>query len=229
MSVYELKPSTQWGENLIPTRNNIFNKLSEKIDDVKTNIIDIKNDLILKLETVQNTAKTALKIAEESKAISFDLKEEMNKILNYCETLKTENINLKQNVNQLDNYSRRNNLVIVGIEEKDNYQCEKLVRTFFKDKLKLDSNSVNQMRIVGCHRHGKQFGHKGCPQSIIVRFLDYNDRHIVWMAKKNVNDKTLSINEHFCGDTEFKRRKLYPIYRAAKKNTETKSPSSDTL
>ena len=100
MSVYELKPSTQWGKNLIPTLNNIFNKLSDKIDDVNTNIIDIKNDLILKLETAQNTANTALKIAEESKAISLDLKEEMNKIVNYCETLKTENINLKQNVNQ---------------------------------------------------------------------------------------------------------------------------------
>ena len=232
MSVYELKPSTQWGKNLIPTLNNIFNKLSDKIDDVNTNIIDIKNDLILKLETAQNTANTALKIAEESKAISLDLKEEMNKIVNYCETLKTENINLKQNVNQLDNYSRRNNLVIGGIEEKDNEQCENLVRTFFKDKLKLDSNSVNHMRIVGCHRLGKQFGHRGRPRSIIVRFLDYNDRHIVWMAKKNINDKTLSINEHFCGDTEFKRRKLYPIYRAAKKKEKYRAKVSligDTL
>ena len=27
----------------------------------------------------------------------------------------------------------------------------------------------------------------------------------------------MSINEHFSGDTEFKHRKLYPIYRAAKK------------
>ena len=113
-----------------------------------------------------------------------------------CETLKTENINLKQNVNQLDNYSCRNNLVIEGIEEKDYEQCEKLECTFFKNKLKVDSNSVNQMRIIGCHRLGKQFGHKGRPQSIIVRFLDYNDQHIVWIAKKN-------INEHFCGDTEF--------------------------
>ena len=155
------------------------------------------------------------------KAKSLDLKEEMNKIVNYCETLKPENINLKQNANQLDKFSRRNNLVIEGIEEKDNEQCEKLVRSFFKDKLKLDSNSVNHMRIVGCHRLGKQFGRKSRPRSIIVRFLDYNDRHIVWMAKKNINDKTLSINEHFCGDTEFKRQKLYLIYRAAKKNKNT--------
>ena len=127
---------------------------------------------------------------------------------------------------------RRNILVIGGIEEKDNEQCEKLVRTFFKDKLKLDSNSVNHMRIVGCHRLGKQFGHKGHPRSIIIRFLDYNDRHIVWMAKKNINDKTLSINEHFCGDTEFRRRKLYPIYRAAKKKEKYRAKVSligDTL
>ena len=62
------------------------------------------------------------------------------------------------------------------------------------------------MRIIGSHRLGKQFGHKGRPRSIIVRFLDYNDQHIVWMAKININDKTLNISEHFCGDTEFKRR-----------------------
>ena len=94
---------------------------------------------------------------------------------------------------------------------------KKLVRVFFKDKLKLDSNSVNQMRIIGCHRLGKQFGHKGRPRSIIVRFLDYNDRHIVWKAKKDINVKTLSIHVHFCGDTEFKRRKLYPIIVQQKK------------
>ena len=146
--------------------------------------------------------------------------------------MKTENIILKQNVNQLDNYSCRNNLVFGGIEEKDNEQGEKLVRTFFEDKLKLDSNSVNQMMIVGCHRLGKQFGHKSRPRSLIVRFLAYNDRHIVWMAKKNINDKTLSINERFCGDTEFKSRKnctLYIVQQRKKKNTEQKSPASETL
>ena len=65
MSVYELKPSTQWWKNLIPTLNNIFNKLSDKIDNINTNIIDIKNNLILKLETAQNTTNTTLKIAEK--------------------------------------------------------------------------------------------------------------------------------------------------------------------
>ena len=83
---------------MIITLNNIFNKLSDKIDDVNTNIIHMKNDVILKVETAQNTANTALKRAEESKAISLDLKEEMNKIVNYCETLK---MILEMNINIL--------------------------------------------------------------------------------------------------------------------------------
>ena len=62
-SDYALKPSTPWGKHLIPTLNNIFNKLSDKIDDVNTKIIHIKNDLILKVEIAHNTSDTALKIA----------------------------------------------------------------------------------------------------------------------------------------------------------------------
>ena len=45
------------GENLIPSLNTILNKLSDTIDDVNTNIIHIKNDFILKVETAQTTAK----------------------------------------------------------------------------------------------------------------------------------------------------------------------------
>ena len=59
-------------------------------------IIIVKNDLILKVETAQNTGNTALKMAEESKTISLDLKEEINKIVNYCETLKRRTLTLNK-------------------------------------------------------------------------------------------------------------------------------------
>ena len=45
-------------------------------------------------------------------------------------------------------------------------------------------------------------------------------------------DNTVSISENFCGDTEFNRRKLYPIYRAAKRMEKYKNRvflSEDTL
>ena len=38
----------------------------------------------------------------------------------------------------------------------------------------------------------------------------------MWSARRNLDDKYLSINENFCVDTEYNRRKLYQIFRLAK-------------
>ena len=61
--------------------------------------------------------------------------EECTKVQYHCENLKAENFRLKKHVNHLDNYSRKSNLVIGGLREKDNEnmnQCEQLDRIFFQ-------------------------------------------------------------------------------------------------
>ena len=55
---------------------------------------------------------------------------------------------------------------------------------------------------------------------------------MVWAACTKLNDNTLTISENFCGGTEFNRRKLYPIYRTAKRMDQYKNKVSlvdDTL
>ena len=49
MAESELKSGMQWGMS-IPTLNEIFNKLAEKIDDVNENINAIRDDLISKAD-----------------------------------------------------------------------------------------------------------------------------------------------------------------------------------
>ena len=210
MSELELGAGVQWGKTMIPIFNDIFQKLSTKIDGIETkidsvnsNIDTIRNEIFSKVEAVQKTADAALKIAEETKK---EMKKEISKVMNYCDTLKSENTRLKGYVNHLDNYSRRNNLVIGGIEESNEEHCEQLVLTFFKDKLKLDDDTVNAIKIDRCHRLGKRLAHVTRPRSLIVRFRDFSDRQCIWIAKKNLVDKSVHINEHFSGDTEFKRR-----------------------
>jgi len=170
MTDYTLNDKVQWGKNLIPTLNAIFNKLSEKLDDINTtinnriddvnaNIKATKDELLEKIVIVQKTADLALKKAEESKKLSEELELKFDKIDFYCENLKTENTRLKGQVNHLDNYSRRNNLVIGGIAENTEdtaEHCEQLARTFFTDKLKLDAADVDQLRIMRCHRLGRK-------------------------------------------------------------------------
>ena len=55
---------------------------------------------------------------------------------------------------------------------------------------------------------------------------------MVRAARTKLNDNTLTISENFCGGTEFNRRKLYPIYRTAKRMEQYKNKVSlveDTL
>ena len=78
MAEYELKSGVQWGKS-IPSLNEIFNKLAEKIDDVNENINAIREDLISKAEYAQKTADNALNIAMDAKRISEEYKEKFEK------------------------------------------------------------------------------------------------------------------------------------------------------
>ncbi len=115
-------------------------------------------------------------------------------------------------------------MVVGGIREDDQETgavCEQLVRTFFKEHLKMTPADVDAMRFERCHRlsnyggNRNQGGHQW-PRQIIVRFYDYSQRQSVITARKQLVDKSLTVSENYCGDTSFKRRKLYPIYRKAK-------------
>ena len=160
-------------------------------------------------------------MATDAKRISEEYKEKCQKIEHYCGNLETENIKLKGRMNHLNNYSRRDNLVIGGIKDSDNEtggKCEELVRAFFITKLKMEPDNVERIRFVRCHRMGGKHNKYTAirHRQIIVRFQNFYERQTVWSARRNLNDKSLSINENFCMDTEYNRRKLYTILRLAK-------------
>ena len=66
-----------------------------------------------------------------------------------------ENVKLKQKTH-LENYSRRDNLTIRRILETKDEVCKTVVKTFCKDKLKLDTAFVDSIKIVRCHRLGER-------------------------------------------------------------------------
>ena len=68
------------GGDLILTLNNIFSKLSEKIDSVNESINVINYYLIDKIDNAQKTAESALQIAKETKEVAEGLKEKFNKV-----------------------------------------------------------------------------------------------------------------------------------------------------
>ena len=85
---------------------------------------------------------------------------------------------MKQQSNNNENYSKRKNIVIRGIAEKDNETniiCEEDARSFICEKLNLSKETVAAMDIVRCHRMGglvgkRRGGRYEQKRPLIVRF-----------------------------------------------------------
>ena len=106
-------------------------------------------------------------------------------------------------------------LVLTEPQQESNADCEKAARDFFnfKVQLKLSDDIVCAMKFERCHRVGNRAAFR---RPIIVRFCDYKDKMTVWDAKFKLTDHKLSVSDNFSKNTEFKRRKLYAIYKKAK-------------
>ena len=77
---------------------------------------------------------------------------------------------------------------------------------------------MNSINFVRCHIIGKTTLPNGTvnrKRPIIVRFQSYNDRKAVWSTRSALKNESISINENFAADVEYRRRLLYPIFKAA--------------
>ena len=247
------KQTSEWGRNLIDILNSQFERFELRFDNVNDNIQQLKNnmneqfeDLKKDINKVQIVAQTALSLSEQNKKDIIDMcselddaKKEMAEIqsqltdsnceMKYCKhscnELIAENKSLKLHTNKLDNYSRRMNIIIRGIDdskEETNDQCVHKVYDFMKNQLKLDNGTLDRIKFAGCHRlsvstnRNRREHHQQMKRPIIVQFFNSADKATVWGAKFHISDSGVSISENFSADTEYNRNKLYMLYKKAK-------------
>ena len=201
---------------LVVSLNGVFKIIDEKLDGLVDSIKTLSDEQILgAVKGAKDTADAALAIATENKKAIHQVND---KIEYFSELVEEENLKLKQKLNHLENYSRRDNLVIRGIAETKDEVCETIVKNFCKDKMKLDSVFIDSIKIVRCHRLGeRQHGKPKWIRPIIVRFYNFGDRQQVWGARSKLAGTPYGVTENFTGETEYNRKRLYPIFKAAKK------------
>ena len=109
-----------------------------------------------------------------------------------------------------EDWSRRNNLHIDGITEKENKtwdDCEQEVQSLIKDKLGIAENIVTER----AHRIKKKENSKnpGKHRTIICQFLNYNDKTNILKNAKKLKGKNIFINEDFSQETMELRNELW--------------------
>ena len=201
-----------------------LSSLSDKLDS-------IEDKLMRRVTEVEQRANEAMDMAHANAAMIKTLNTKLidmnNKFVNLSrkhDNVCIDNKRLQGLYDQQETYSRRENLLLRGIDEQaeeSGDMCIAAARRFFINDMKLDEATVNSMTIVRCHRIGtvnNELDGNKFNRPMIVRFLNYNDRMMVWTKRFELANGNKSISENFANNIEYRRRLLYPILKKAKQS-----------
>ena len=127
-------------------------------------------------------------------------------------SIKKQFSQLQEQLISMESYSRRSNLQILNVPEKQGENCETTVLNIC-DRIGLEFNART---IERAHRLGRYQADRVRP--IIVRFHHYKDRQVVWAMRGEINTQSHArVIEDFPPVIAARRRKLSPICEAAYK------------
>ena len=210
---------------MIESLTTVVSEIGSKLDLINSNINskfdELNAQLITDVKRASDTANDAINMARKNQTSIALMRSDHEKLLQ-CINVENENIKLRRKCKSQENYSRRDNLIIKGVTEENNEDmstCKRLVGNIFIQKLNISEIEVNSINFVRCHIISKTTLPNGtvnrkCP--IIVRFQSYNDRKAVWSARSALKNESISINENFAAEVEYKMILIYPILKAEK-------------
>ena len=114
-----------------------------------------------------------------------------------------------------ENRNRRNCLEFDRISEDPEETTEiieKKLNSIFKTNLNLDTDKIS---IERCHRISSSFAGKS--RTIIVRFLSFKSRQLVWSNRKKLKGTNVYMNESYAGEIKLRWKILWPYVRNARK------------
>lgn len=166
----------------------------QQLSEIEQVIINaLSKETVLKelKETIAITVATAVKTAMQ------ELTEEIARLNEEVSVLKKDMLNLEKRMesrnDSLEQYTRRNNLRMFGVQEDTKEDVEQKVRDVIKKKLNI---ALEDCAVERCHRIGKLIRDK--PRPIIIKFLSYKQRNLVFRNKKLLKGSSVVIREDLC-------------------------------
>ena len=121
------------------------------------------------LQFTQSQLADACEVIDELKCKVQTSDDHTSKLSSKLKTLEIENKKLHERVVQQEAYSRRENIIIDGMTETENENCEARVQEMF------GGMGVGSFVLQRCHRIGRR-ADKNRPRAMIVRFSSFGDK-----------------------------------------------------
>ena len=191
----------------LDTKLDVLQKGVKEIEDGMKECLDVAHAA----KVIANDAK---EIAKESREASDELFDRVSKMESEIASLKGELKANKRHSVALDDYSRRSNLIIDGINESHDEEISALIEKVRKVFTLLKLENPENIKLERCHRINR-FMKQG-PKPVIVRFNSYYDRDQCWKKRSNLKGSNIWVNEDFSLDITKFRITAWPIVKATK-------------
>ena len=167
-----------------------LDRMSEEIQD--------KNERLEKFNKETVDLKTSLETSQEIfeknfQKVNDNLSKQKQKLKEDINELWKDNDQLCERLKDLEDRSRRDNLMIDGIAEVQNEmweQTEEILQNLFKEKLQLESISVER-----AHRVGNK--EKNNKRTIVVKVASFKDKLKINSEAWKLKGTIISINEDY--------------------------------
>ena len=179
---------------------------------------------IMELKTVVQDLKDTIEYNE--KQISGDdckikaLQNQNEALRMQVSLLNHQNSQLHDRIVEQEDYSRRENLVISGIQESKGENCFIVAQRFFEHM------GFDHIFIQRCHRVGVM-RNQG-PRDLLVRLLHFPDKMMIMNNRKKLPNG-IYINDDHAPETKRKINTLRPVFKEAKKIDPSTTMSKDKL
>ncbi|XP_077519803.1 uncharacterized protein LOC144129518 [Amblyomma americanum] len=152
-----------------------------------------------KIEKRLEEIEMKLKVVEESASA---VKEISKKVSGLEKTVRS----LQDKFIDLEDRSRRNNLLVFGVKEKDEETQDDLkeavIEGVFENTLGVQVSSVERI-----HRIGRKQGTR--PRPVIIKLFDHREKMTILKNCSKLKNKAFSVSEDFSAHTRLKRKKLW--------------------
>ena len=126
-------------------------------------------------------------------------------------SLKEKFFQVDKTLDRQEQYSRRNCLLVHGVEENNNEDTDQEIINIVKNDL---GEEITIHDIDRTHRLGKRKLDNNVPRPIIVKFTRYNVRNKIFKSKKKFKGKTVSITESSWIEKIERKRRVVELKKA---------------
>lgn len=178
------------------------------------------NKLEGKLQEVTTSLEFTQREVDELKAKEKDHDKEkkeyittINKLTEEIQSSNNKIKDLEQKANLQEDYSRRKNVRISGMEERSGNetweQTAAAVVTLFEDKMQLPGLVLERAHRVGPRRDDR-------PRPIVARFSRYCDREAVMRSARKLKGTKIFVNEDLCAASQAIKSAQFPLLKQAR-------------